>query len=237
MTALIAIATLLLSVPVPPLTQYKAQEKSDIAQRDKTEEPQSGVARKSDYCKPHSTSKHENNTNQNNGLGLLNTVVASVGAVFSIGTLVLVWRQITVMRSSERAQIDLDFDVSTYTYNVLLSNYGKTIAVLTSYTFIHASFPLVATNVEPENALTWKEETWPMHAVLQSNVLQKRWYLHDFRQTLGLEVATRTDRQIIATGAVEYLDIFGKKHRTEVVYQYTISPPNIKPLWEHGEYT
>lgn len=175
---------------------------------------------------------------------MLNTIYlicAPIIVFIGVGTGILVWKQVNVMRSAERAQLDLDLVMNAYivhTYDVQLSNHGRSIAIVTAYRFTHDSFPIAATDLKPEHALTHYEETWPMHAMLQANIPRKDWHTHDLRKTIGeTSGALGDDRKIIISATVEYRDIFGKNHRTEVVYRYLPFSRELKPLWEYGEFS
>jgi hypothetical protein len=220
MTILVAIATLLLFTPLPPpLTQGNVQ----------SNKPEVAVASKS---------VPEQNNSPRGHSDFLNTVLACIGVVVSSGTLILVWRQIQVMRGVERAQVDLDFvPAGTYSYIVKLSNHGKSIAIITSYSFIHAAYPILTTQFNPDEALKKFEDGWAMYAMLAPNTKSRDWLTHDLRQFLGEETVKRPDLKIVISGVVEYIDIFGKRHETEVVYHHiSQTPARVVPLWEYGRF-
>jgi hypothetical protein len=240
MTILVAVAALLLSIQTPPVRNSSAanRQQRDVAKQQTQNEPTPCVSAKSETDTDNSqTAKKDAAAQPQGGLYVIYLMSGPLIVVVTVGTGILVWRQIRVMRRVERAQIDLDFDVSNETYQVLLSNHGRSVAIITAYSFIHASFSLTTMELDPEKALCKFEDEWPMHAMVPPNIKQQRWYQHDLRSTLGEEIR-KSDRQIILSGVVEYVDIFGKTHETEVVYRYIRTPPErLKPLWEYGKYS
>jgi hypothetical protein len=240
MTILIAIATLLLWIPTPPVSNDSAanRQQQDVAKQQTKNEPTPCVSTKSATDTENSkTSKKDAASQPQGSLYVIYLMSGPLVVIVTVGTGILVWRQIRVMRRVERAQIDLDFDVSNETYQVLLSNHGRSIAIITAYNFVHASFSLTTIELDPEEALCKFEDGWRMHAMVPPNIKQQRWYQHDLKSTLGEEIR-KSDRQIILSGTVEYVDIFGKRHETEVVYRYIRTPPeHLRPLWEYGKYS
>ena len=242
MTVLVTIATLLLcaSVPTPP-GQAESSQQHSTTQQEKGRQSESGVTLKGDSNKPEANASraHADNKDENT-LNTIYQVSAPIVAIVGFGTLILVWKQIRVLRGIERAQVDLDFvPVGGFSYKVQLSNYGKSIATLTAYNLIHATYPLATKHLSPEAALAIFEDTIPMHSILGPGLTQKDWNIYDLRNFLTEEALTKHDAQVVISGLIEYKDIFGKRHETEVVYRFRVLPASAQviPLWEYGKNT
>jgi hypothetical protein len=239
MTALIAIATLLLCVQPQPSNQSKIQKENEPGRQKQSAESKSTVAVGGDSQNPNPKSGTQGSSApKDDTLTKIYLASGAIAAAVSIGIFILVWKQISVMRGIERAQVDLDFLSSgQYTYTVMLSNHGKSIAIITCYSFIHASYPLVAKDLRPDEALAKHEDGWSMYAMLPPSTPAKNWMSYDLRTDLGEETLNNPDRQTIISGLVEYTDIFGKGHETEVVYRYSFPSRKLEPLWQYGKFT
>jgi hypothetical protein len=244
MTALIAIATLLLCVPIPQSEQQQSNDESALTTEPQSRETIPPVAVNGSTAQVNSTADKKQTTaqeqSQTQERDLIITayyISGPLALIISFATGILVWRQIRALRTIERAQIDLDLAVNHYTYTVLLSNHGKSIGIITAYRFSHASHAIDASKLSVETAVKIFEDEWPMYAMLPPGINQREWHTHDLRTSLGEQTLKEADQQIIDRGEVEYRDIFGKMHETEVVYRYRLSPPELKPIWEYGKFT
>jgi hypothetical protein len=242
MAILLTVATLLLCIPSPPVSNENAASKlrDAVTQQTKNEPTPIASAASLSHTGNSETSKNSATTEPEGSLYKVYLVSGPLIVIVTVATVILVWRQIRVMRQVERAQVDLDFVAAGgFSYKVLLSNYGKSVATLTAYSLIHATYPLTATHLTPETALAKFEDKIPLRAILGPGILQREWTTYDLRQFLPMEALSNSNTQVIISGLIEYEDIFGRHHQTEVVYRFRVLPasPQVVPLWEYGKNT
>ena len=139
-------------------------------------------------------------------------------------------------QSAARARIDFAFIITRpggFHYRFAIANHGKSLAIVTSFTFTRASFAKEVTEL-PDN---WQQHP-ERHNV--NNVVSTGdsadLLLFDISIYLSNEERTGEKTAIFA-GAVEYLDIFGKPHETESVYSYKPSAGSLENLPRYNRYT
>jgi len=165
------------------------------------------------------------------------TGVLAVVAVFQFGAMIAQFvaarRQAEYLRSAERAHIDLDFVGNKEVFTVMIANYGKSIANIVEYRFSHAVYALGVVDLSVGNASTIFEDVLPMNQVLPPTGPKEFWSF-DIKNIFTEETRKNAPR-VVLRGLTVYIDIFGKTHETEVLFES--HGPTLKNLPEYNRYT
>lgn len=130
--------------------------------------------------------------------------------------------QIKTMMNSERAHVDASFSPwgDQGLHKVMLTNHGKSVANINSYSFVHASYPPDATDFSEDLAVRRFSDGMALNQILAPSPQPKELLEIDINHYLTEEDKTGKN---IATFSVlvAYTDIFGDPHETEMVYSYS----------------
>lgn len=231
----------------PTVERHKPEQvssgKEEHAARDQTPNNPPATISNADAItnqnRAHKGSSDSGNSAPANNLITWFTGVLAIVAVLQLGILGLqFWaahRQAEYLRSAERAHVDIDFVGDKHIYTIMFANYGKSIATIVEYSFMHASYPLEMTEFSAESASASFEDTIPMNYILPTGQ-PKEFTSFDLRTFLPKQ-ALEGIHQVIIRGLVVYNDIFGEEHETEVAYRYRSFDLKLKNLPEYNRYT
>lgn len=234
--------------PGPAVPSHEPQEvsqaKQDHTQGDKTPANEISTISKSDTVanekrtETSSTKKSEKST-QDQLITWFTGVLAAV-AVLQLGILALqFWaahRQAEYLKRAERAHVDLEFVGDKHIYTIMFANYGKSVATVVEYRFMHSSYPLEMDEFTAESASASFEDTIPMKYILPPGTAPREYTSFDLRTFLPQQ-ALEGIHQVIVRGLIVYEDIFGDEHETEVAYRYRSFDLKLKNLPEYNRYT